>query len=227
MLRKVNLVKVKLSKKKAHQTYKLADGTYVPGGSTIAKVGEDNSFLINWAWKMGIEGKDYKKVTDEAADIGSVAHFMITCHFKNDDADFSDFSQVAIDGGEKIFDKFLNTWAEEEYTYVGNEVELVSEYHKYGGTLDLIARDRKGRLILIDEKSSPRIYPSFYRQVAAYRNLWDENNLEKIHKCVIFRHGKVNPNDTEIRPLPADTSKHFNVFLKQLALYYAFKELND
>lgn len=220
-------MKLKLSKEKSHQIYKLMDGTVVPGGSTISKIGEDQGFLINWAWKQGCEGKDYKKITDKAADIGSVAHHMITCHFKKVDPDFTDYSSAVIEKAKFVFDKFVTAWNDEDLTYVANEVELVSETHKYGGTLDLVGRDVKGRLWLIDVKSSPRIYPSFYRQVAAYRELWNENNSEKIQKCVIFRHGKTNPKDSEVRPLPDDIEKHFDVFLAQLQLYYAFKTLNE
>lgn len=172
---------------------------------------------------MGTEGKDYRKVTDEAAGIGSVAHFLITCHFKNDEADLSDFNQIEIDTGYKVFQKFLQTWEESELTFVANELELVSE-KGYGGTIDLIARDKKGQLILCDEKSSPRIYGHFYRQVAGYENLWNENNEEKIVRRVIFRHGKKDPEDTETRWIgPVD--KHFKVFLAQLALYKAMHEL--
>jgi hypothetical protein len=217
---------VKLSKKKAHQVYRLKDGTIVPGGSTISKIGEDQGFLIRWAWKQGIQGIDYTKVTDEAGEIGTVAHFMISAHFRGFTPDFSEFSPNVVAKAQMVFNKFLQTWKEEELTYVANEVELVSETLRYGGTLDLIARDKHNRLLLIDEKSSPRIYGHFYRQVAGYEALWNENNLEKIYRCKIFRHGKVDPEDTEIKNLPPDMSKHFNVFKKQLALYYAFDELS-
>ena len=62
---------VRLEKTRAHQKYPLKDGTDVPGASTIAKIGEDSSGLIHWAWKLGMEGQDYRKVRDKAADIGT------------------------------------------------------------------------------------------------------------------------------------------------------------
>src|SRR5258706_15219635 len=98
---------VKLSATRAHQIYKTSEGKVVPGGSTIAKIGEDQSFLINWAWKQGCSGEDYKKTTDKAGDIGTVAHFLITCHFKDLTPDFSEFAPDVVDKGKFVFDKFL------------------------------------------------------------------------------------------------------------------------
>lgn len=215
----------KLRATKAHTLYKKKDGSIVPGGSTISKVGEDQSFLIAWSWKLGMEGKDYKKVVDVAADIGSVAHFLIECWFKKDEPDLTEFSKHAIDGGGLIFEKFKASWSQQGLSYVASELSLVSEEYNYGGTLDIVARDKDKKLVLVDEKSSPRVYGSFYRQLAGYEHLWNENNDEKIERRVIFRHGKDDPDDTEVRWLD-DMSKHWNVFQKQLDLYYAFRAIN-
>jgi hypothetical protein len=215
----------KLSATKAHTLYRKKDGTICPGGSTISKIGEDQSFLISWAWNLGQAGEDYKKVTDVAADIGTVAHFLNECWLTQDEPDLSDFSRTAINGGSMVHEKFKKTWEQEGLSLVHCEHQLVSEQHSYGGTLDIVARDRDGQLVLVDEKSSPRIYGSFYRQLAGYEALWNEHNAEQIARRVIFRHGKVDAEDVEIRWLP-DLSKHLNVFYKQLALYYAFREIN-
>jgi hypothetical protein len=215
----------KLHATKAHTFYRKKDKSIVPGGSTVSKVGEDQSFLIGWAWKLGIQGEDYKKVVDLAANAGAVAHFLIECWLKGDTPDLSDYSKTAIDIGTKIFEKFKLTWNREGLSLVASELSLVSEELSYGGTLDIVARDRSSDLVLVDEKSSPNIYGSFYRQVAGYENLWNENNAEKISRRVIFRHGKDDPNDTEIRWLD-NLDKHLEVFKKQLALYYAFRSIN-
>ena len=63
---------------KAHQQYRLKDGTIVPGVTTplgiLAKPG-----LVPWAWNLGREGLDYRKVSEKGMDIGSLAHMMIEC----------------------------------------------------------------------------------------------------------------------------------------------------
>ena len=64
---------VKLQKLRSHQKYLLKGGTQVPGASTIAKLGDDGSSLIHWAWDLGNRGIDYRKARDQAADIGTIA----------------------------------------------------------------------------------------------------------------------------------------------------------
>ena len=189
------------------------------------KIGEDQSFLINWAWKLGLDGKDHKKVTDYAADIGSVAHFLIECWFNQDTPDLCEFSKSAIDAGNLIFEKFKVSWGKNNLTWVASELELVSEEHNYGGTLDIIAKDQDRQLVLVDIKSSPRVYGQFYRQLAGYEHLYNELHDEKIARRVIFRHGKDDPDDTEIRWLD-NLDKHWTVFKSQLALYEAFRSIN-
>lgn len=193
----------------------------MPGGSTVAKVGESNEFLLNWYYRLGTEGTDPKAVTAEASGIGTVAHAMVQCHFNGDVGDFSEFSQVEQSGGNMVYQKFLKVWAEQGLEFVASEVQLVSEKHGYGGTLDIIAK-KNGQYVLADVKSSPRIYGHMYRQVAGYEYLWNENNLAQIEKRVIIRLDKLDPEATDVRWM-GTMEKHFKVFLAQLALYNAFK----
>jgi hypothetical protein len=214
---------VRFSKKRAHQVYKLKSGKVVPGGSTVAKVGESSEFLLNWYYRLGTEGLDPKAVTAEASGIGTVGHGLIQCHFNGDISNFDEFSKTEYEGGLLMYEKFQKVWAEQGMEFVASEVQLVSEEHGYGGTLDIVAK-KNGALVLADVKSSPRIYGHMYRQVAGYEYLWNENNPQKIDKRVIIRLDKVDPEATDVRWM-GDMSKHFNVFLKQLALYQAFKDV--
>ena len=68
---------VKFPKDRAHITYRLKNGKRVPGASTVAKIGDDPSALMYWAWDLGKQGIDYKKAREQAADIGTLAHFLI------------------------------------------------------------------------------------------------------------------------------------------------------
>ncbi len=213
---------VKYSKTKAHQVYRKKDGTIVPGGSTIAGVGDSQEFLLNWYYTMGQKGEDPKAHMRKAGDIGTVAHGMIECHFNGNVGDFSDFGQSDIDLGTMLYDKFMRWWDENNLVFVASEVQLVSEMHGYGGTLDLLFRKNEA-LGLLDVKTSPQIYIKNYRQLAGYEYLHNENNSEKIEHRVIVRLDKKSPKKTEVRWL-GDLSDHFNVFLKKLALYQAEKE---
>lgn len=217
--------KVKFAKTRAHQTYRLKDGTKVPGASTVAKIGDDPSALIHWAWTCGMNGQDYKKVREQAADIGTLAHFMVECHLRGQEPDTSEFSKADIDRAETAFMKFLEFWQTNGLTVSGEpEVQLVSEKYKYGGTLDLPATDRDGGLVLLDWKTSGAIYDTHLSQLAGYEGLWNENHPDRpITRRAIVRIGKEDVGDFEYRWL-ADLSKHLEAFRAKAALYHALKE---
>jgi hypothetical protein len=88
---------VRLEKLKAHQKYILKDGTQVVGASTIAKIGDDQSNLIHWAWNLGNKNQDYRKVRDRAADIWTITHFAIECFFHGWEPDLSEFAPADIE----------------------------------------------------------------------------------------------------------------------------------
>jgi len=216
--------KVKFQKTDAHDTYKLKDGTRVPGASTIAKIGDDPSALIYWSWDLGRQGIDYKKARDQAADIGTLAHFLIQCHLRGQVADLSEFSKADQDKAETAFIKFLEFWDAEKFQPVAIETPLVSEQWRYGGTLDLIAHDADG-LALLDWKTSKAIYRPYLVQVAMYQQLWNENNPKQlIRRRAICRIGKDDAMDLEVRWL-SDMSPYFEAAKAQLALYRAFQAL--
>jgi PD-(D/E)XK nuclease superfamily len=215
---------VKFEKTSAHITYKLKDGTRVPGASTIAKIGDDPSALLYWAWDLGKQGIDYKKAREQAADIGTLAHFLIQTHLRGQEADLSEFSKADQDKAETAFLKFLEFWDAEKFSPVAIETPLVSEQWRYGGTVDLLARDDKG-LALLDWKTAKAIYRTYCIQLAMYEQLWNENHpKDTIKRRAIIRVGKEDAMDLEVRWL-SDLGPYFEAAKAQLTLYRAFQAL--
>jgi len=222
--------KTKLERGKAHQKYHLADGTQVPGGSTICKIGDDAGALIHWAWNLGREGKDYRKERDKAADIGTIAHFLIEAFLNGFVADLSDYGQEDIDKALGCYNKFVDWWDEQNLAKVATEIQLVNEAYRYGGTIDLIAKKPNGDHVLIDFKTSKKISESYWRQCAGYAALWNENQdvngfnaINQITNHAIVRIGKEEEGDFEV-VWKEDLSKEWFVFQKQVELYWAMKD---
>jgi len=214
---------VKLDRHKEHQKYFLSDGTQVPGGSTISKIGDDAGALIHWAWKLGCEGKNYRDVSKEACDIGTLAHFYIECFLNNQVADLSDYTQEERDKALVCYHKFLEWWETQDLQVVATEIQLVNEAYRYGGTIDLIARRKLGNAVLLDFKTSKKISDSYWRQAAGYAALWEASNPnDRITNHAIVRIGKEDENDFEI-VWKDDLSKEWVVFQKQVDLYWAMK----
>ena len=212
---------VRLEKTRAHQKYPLKDGTDVPGASTIAKIGEDTSGLIHWAWKLGMEGQDYRKVRDKAADIGTVAHFMIECFLHNHEPDLAEFSSADIEKATIAYNNFRRWWDEEGFTVIEPEVQLVSEDYLFGGTIDAPSRDRDGKIVLLDWKTSKAIVGAHKVQLAGYEQLWNENRPDmKIQRRGIVRIGKESPDDFEVAWM-FSAEPYWEVFKARLFLHYA------
>lgn len=218
---------VKFHKTRAHQRYVTCTGQEVPGATTIIGVMDKSAALLNWAWNCGREGVDYRKVKDEAASIGSLSHFMAECWLQHDTPDLSEFSKSDTDRAAVSFQKFRDWWVEEEMELVHSEIQLVHDKLLYGGTLDIVARDRKGRLSLVDLKTSKGVYLDQYGpQLAAYDKLYRYNQEEdeEFQRWMIVRIGKKDAGDFEVRPINGvELAKYWQVFDACRTLYYAIK----
>ena len=101
-----------MSKSKAHIRYRLADGTVVPGVTTItgSQIGWNKQVLINWANRIGLEGISANKYRDDKADIGTLAHTMVTDWLLGIKTDTSDYSKNQIGAAENSTLSFYE-WA--------------------------------------------------------------------------------------------------------------------
>jgi hypothetical protein len=133
---------------------------------------KDSGALIHWAWKCGRDGLDYRAVRDKAADAGTMAHDAIEAHIRGHEFAFDSDPEICA-RARCAFGAFLE-WAEQTQMRVTHtELALVSERHRFGGTMDAIVL-RIGRAVG-EWKASNGCYPEYLIQVAAYGQLWNEN----------------------------------------------------
>jgi hypothetical protein len=229
--------------KKPHQKYFSKDGTLLPGVTTALDV-ISKPHLIKWAAKMEREGlmAFYRNKADNpfqedyyyeikrraAASCGTVAHGIAECFINSHNPEFVNFDDEIIDKGFASFQKFKGFWESNGFRLVGSEVQLVSEAHRYGGTIDQVIVDQSGSLVLVDLKTSNSVHPDHWSQVAAYRQLWNENKDAKINKCMIVRIGKEDPDDFEIQQISdAKLNLHWARFSACLGLSKINKHLDN
>jgi hypothetical protein len=173
----------KSSKVRAHQRYKLADGTIVPGATTVTGL-RAKPFLVPWANKLGLQGIDSSKYVDEKADIGTLAHLMINKHLSKEPLDTSEFSQFVIDQAGNCFNKFLDWEKKHTLEPIFLERELVSESEKFGGCVDYYGKV-DGLLELLDFKTAKAIFDEMYYQLAGYEILLEDNFLAVENKRIL------------------------------------------
>lgn len=216
----INADKVKRGSR-AHTIYKLADGTRVPGTTTITGQADKSGVLVPWANKLGLEGIDSSKYTDNAAKIGTLAHAMVQAHLQKTELDLREFSPNEVDLAENALISFFEWEKQHEIEVIACEQRFVSDRLKYGGTIDCYCK-LDGVPTLLDFKTGKAIYDEYFMQLAAYKNLIEEQGLP-VDNCQILRIGRDETEGFEVRAV-ADTRTDFAMFQDLLSFYYHKKE---
>lgn len=156
--------------------YKNLAGDRVPGTTTIIGRFKDSGGLLHWAFKQGQSGApNLYAERDKAAEAGTLAHDKIEAfilgreHVTPEGAD-----PTVIIRACNAFEQFLEWQEQTRMEIVATERAYVSEKYQFGGTVDAIGRDTKGRIVLVDWKTSNAVYTDMLIQLAAYALLLEE-----------------------------------------------------
>jgi hypothetical protein len=172
------------------QGYYNAKGDKVPGTTTIIGRFKESGGLIQWAYKSGREherlvaqGKDAPRhlydVVQAAADAGTIAHDMIEAHILGTAyAPPANTPTDVLGRAGNAPAQFLEWYEQTGLTITATERAYVSEALQFGGTVDAIGRDGKGRIVLVDWKTSNAVYSDMLIQLAAYALLLEECDPE-------------------------------------------------
>lgn len=171
--------------------YFLKDGTKVPSVTTILSRFKESGGLMQWAFKQGQSGAPHLYAeAEKAAAIGTVVHAMVEEHLKGSSLDESialgkkmiseGESADALDKVMSAFNAYLAWHKNFDVEPVEQEIQLVSEKHRYGGTPDIIG-NVGGKLSLLDVKTSSSVFGDFLLQLGGYALLWDENRKQKLN----------------------------------------------
>jgi len=139
-------------------SYKV-EGVKVPSVTRIV----DACFPKNLTeWAVGVGEEEYRRITDEALEIGNDAHKWIE--------DYITLGHACTDPGHHIFNptKAFLKWAKDvEPNWKDAERKIYCDRFKYAGTVDAVAKIN-GRVCVIDFKTSKKIYKPYHLQVTAY-----------------------------------------------------------
>ena len=163
-----------------HQHYNTAD-VEVP--SVTQALGMINKpFLVNWANKLGRDGKKTVDVTRVAALTGTLAHAYIQ-GFLEDPVNFMDNVVFDVESEEdaeiqkvalSCFNKFTSFYDTVKPKLLKSEVSMIMDKgdmsDRYGGTIDYIA-EIDGEPVIIDFKTSANVSNEYLLQLVAYYNL--------------------------------------------------------
>lgn len=187
---------------KRHTIYKTKDGKRVPGVTTITGM-LDKPALKYWGNNIGLQGIKIREYVDKLAEIGTLVHEMVEADFMGKEASTAGYTEQQIDLAENGFLSYL-AWKEKDNKKIEpmyNEVRLISEVWRIGGTADVICV-LNGEVTLLDLKTGSGIYPEMEMQVSAYASIAREMgyNIEKVRILNIPR----SEDETFLDPVVSD-----------------------
>ena len=203
------------------------DGNYIVGMSTI--LGKLASPMLE-AWKVNTQVNAIKqemekqgipldkidsivinakanarKQNDNILSIGSIVHKLVELWLKGEKVTKPENPIVA-----NCFMKFQKFWKKHKLKLMESEKILYS-VKGFAGTLDIIAKDPKGNLWLIDIKTSSGFFLTHIYQLHGYKLAYEEQTGKKINKIYIVRLPK-SDDDFEAREFTFQ-KQHQNAFL--------------
>ena len=139
-------------------SYKV-DGVKVPSVTRIV----DACFPKNLTeWAVGVGEEEYRRITDEALEIGNETHKNIESIIKGEV-----YLSVKNEGSCNSINAF-DEWRDElNPEWLDAERKIYCDRFKYAGTVDAVAKIN-GRVCVIDFKTSKKIYKPYHLQVTAY-----------------------------------------------------------
>ncbi len=198
-----------------HTVYRKLDGTRVPSVTTYLGI-LNKSALIQWAWELGVQGLDYRKVRDRYGETGTLVHYLALCKLSNGELDLSEYTQKDIESSIVPMSKFDEWLSGHKVKPILMETPLVSETHSFGGTPDFYGLlDRKKTLI--DFKTSSGVYLEHFCQLAAYMKLLEEHG-HKIEQVRLLRLGRSETEGFDEKSV-GDLSNHWQIFLACQRIY--------
>jgi hypothetical protein len=155
--------------------YKNAAGEKIPGTTTVIGRFKESGGLLQWAFKQGQSGAvTLYEERDKAAEAGTIAHDMIECAILKRDRPAFTCAAELLTKAENAYQQFVEWREQTRIEIIATETAYVSERHQFGGTIDAIGRDAKGRIVLVDWKTSNAVYQDYLIQLAAYALLLEE-----------------------------------------------------
>lgn len=198
------------------QVYRTQDGKRVPGTTTIIGKRKEADGLLHWAWTCGVDGIDYRVARDAAANAGTIAHAMVECDIKGQPFDRTPWTADLLERADSAFEAYQQWRKQSRLEPIASELALVSEVHRFGGTIDLVFRDSGGRVMMADLKTSNALYYDHLVQVAAYSLLWDEHNpFDPITEFHILRFAKEHADFAHHRFSQLDNAKRMFLLMRE------------
>jgi len=165
--------------------YEVAEGEKLPSVTTILSATKDMTAIWEWQKRIGVEKA--RRITTEAANIGTLMHASVEKHSLGEDR--TPGTNFIHQKAHKMANVIINNAFVDIDKVYGTEVNLYFP-KLYAGTTDMICEHR-GEIHIADFKQSRKLkkreyIEDYYLQLTAYALAHNELYGTKINKGVIF-----------------------------------------
>lgn len=197
-----------MARTKAHGgSYVTTSGKKCRSVTTILgnNLGWNKQVLIGWARRQALAGHDPELVLKEAANIGTLTHYLVECDIKDEIPDTSTYSAEQIEKANNGFEGFKQWRKAYKPQFIGTELVLVDDELEVGGTADQVAKIG-GQIVVGDIKTSKFLYDDHIIQLGAYCHMY-----ERMQPKAAIEYGYILRLDKE-----TGAFTHHNISRKQL-----------
>ena len=158
------------------------------------------------------------RTKDSAADAGAYAHELIAAILQGGSPLVPNDLRPAVQGAQEMLAAY-------RLSPVATERLVWHPSQQYAGTIDLVARDADGRLVVVDWKRAKGIYPEHGYQVAAYADALETLTGEPVASAYVVRLLQDDQGDLryEVRVVD-DRGQAQAIYRLALGLWWALKE---
>ena len=208
------------------QRFYRRNGEYYPSVSSILNYFPKNQFFHAWLKDVG-HNSDI--IASRAAAEGTQVHNAVEAFINGQEIKWLDDYGTAVYSLDvwKMILKFAEFWNTHKPELVAAEYHIFSDNHKYAGTADLIVKLR-GKMWLLDVKTSNSLHTSYDLQLASYAKAWNETHNELIQETGILwlkastrsdgKGDSIQGKGWQLKSI-SDIDRNFEMFLKIYDIY--------
>lgn len=194
------------------------DGEHLPSVTTILSAYPKGEGFARWLASQG-GYEQALQVRDEAGDRGTKVHKAVEALLNGEEYNYhKDVEENHLFNLEqwKMIESFVRWYEDQKPESIWVEKTVYSKEHKYAGTADYLCKIGE-EIVLVDFKTSSKVYPSHRLQVQAYARALSDSG-ERVDNIAILRLGSRHKAGYEFVSEPVSESE-FNIFLATYELW--------
>jgi len=203
--------------------YEIGEGEYVPSVTTILSLYPKGPAFEQWLRDVG---NSAKQIAERAAESGNKVHKAAELLIQGEELVWDD-KEYNLTEWEGVL-RFVDFYTRFTPKVLASEVTTISHKYKYAGTLDLVC-EIDGANWLLDIKFGNAIYPTYFFQLAAYKQSWEENGNPQIDEIGILwlkantrtegKKGTIQGKSWQVVKPKDSYERLWEIFLKTLEIY--------